>query len=215
MATKPTSPKVDIGGTESYRPGADLRNGARVLRELAMIPKIKGSRYLLIGSLVFMAFCVEAFCQAYGKQILGEELWVGGDRSKKKQKPAERWPVLDKLKAMGRSVDVPVNYGSAPWRDISLIMKARDELAHARPEMCSVRINGVDNDADHHAIFHAELTKKYEPMLDAERLGLIAGRVDQAIKSILHAAGQHGYEAEIMASSSWGAHLADGKRKGD
>jgi hypothetical protein len=211
MIKEPTSAKVDIGGTESYRPGPDLRNGARVLRELAVSPTIKGSRYLLIGSLVFTAFCVEAFCQAYGKQILGEELWVIGDRSKKKPKPAERWPVLDKLKAMGRSVDVPVNYGSAPWRDISLIVKARDELAHARPELRSVRVNGVDNDADYDAVFRAELTKKYEPLLEAERLGLIAGRVDQALKNILHAAGQHGYEAEIMASSSWGAHLADGE----
>lgn len=206
MDKSETNTKLDVGGTVAYRPGADLRNGARVLRELAQSPKIKGHRYLLTGSLVLTAFCVEAFCQAYGPQILGAEAWHGvtGD---KKRRGIERASVLDKLKMIGRRVGVDVHFGKSPWKDIKDAMEARDRLAHAKPELRSVKLVGVDCDADHDAMFREEVARKYEPLLHIDRLSRLAGEIDEAIRQILTHAGWPDYDAELMQFSYWGAEL--------
>jgi hypothetical protein len=203
------SPKVDIGGTASYRPGPDLRNGARVFRELAAQPEIKGSRYLLIGSMIFTAFCIEAFCQAYGPEILGQQLWCEGMPLVRKGRPAESWPVLEKLKRIGRKVGVIVSYGESPWKDMKQVMVARDRLAHPRPENRGIRIAGVGVDDDHHALFHRAIAEKYEPLISAKRLEEIAKKTDEGIATILRAAGYHDYDAEIMQFSQWGAKVSD------
>jgi len=188
---------VKFSGEVDYKPAGDLRNGARVLRELAADGNIRGGRYLLIGSLIMSAFCVEGFCQTYGPQILGDD-WC------RKKKPLERLPVLKKLARIGQELGVSVDYEVPPWNDIKLIFDARDRLAHPRPEKRKVTTEIAGDAVDPHQVFLKEVTAIYESLLEPEKLGKIAGSIDDAFECILSAAGMPGYAAKVMSFAYWG-----------
>ena len=172
-----------IIGDHDYRPWPELRHAAASLRKIAAEYE-PGSAHTTTAALVMMAFSVEAFVQTLGPGVLKEE-WTQGKR------PAERWPVTQKLKEIGRKLSVRVDYGKCPWKDIKDLLEARDDLAHAKPALreASGTIEvlpggGVAPDA-----FRPPLIERYEPFHNLDVLNRLARVIDDALLPLWVAAG--------------------------
>jgi hypothetical protein len=130
-----------------------------------------------MGSLLLYAFVVEGFCQAVGPEVLSD-IW------KRDRKPAERFPVADKLKLLGERAGVTVDFGLEPWKSIKALLQHRDRLAHPKPHMrlTSSVLDKAPEDVWHEGgkLWNAE----WNPLLSDDAVNLMAASVDEALTTI-------------------------------
>lgn len=170
-----------IQGEFPYLPWPEIRHAALSLRRVAREQE-RGSFHTLSAAVVMTAFSVEAFCQTLGPKLLAD-IWEG-------DKPAERWPVLKKLKAIGRATSTVVDYGRPPWNKISELFDARDRLAHAKPESGEVnRIIEVPEGIDPVDHLYGILEREFQPLHDIDKLDELSRQIDDAFLPIWVAAG--------------------------
>lgn len=171
-----------IEGTFPYLPWPEMRHAAWSLRRIAR-EHPRGSAHTISAAVVMTAFSVEAFCQTVGPQVL-VDIWTSG------KYPAERWSVLDKLKEIGKRTGSTINYGEAPWSEIKELFKARDRLAHAKPEEGKVdRIIDVPDGIDVVDYYDEIREREFQSLHDVDRLERLAGDIDTALLPIWIAAG--------------------------
>ena len=79
-----------------------------------------GSYHLIMGSLVFTAFSVEAYLNHVGSKVF--ECW--GDLEKLSPK--------EKLNVISEKIGLRVNYGVRPWQLMSELFQFRNDIAHGK-----------------------------------------------------------------------------------
>lgn len=197
--------RVRFVGEQHYLPFPHIHHAAASLRRLARTIEV-GRYHIESSALVMTAFSVEAFCQTLGPDVLGEA-WTTSSNSSKR--PIERSSVTDKLKAIGRAVGVPVDFGKEPWSKIVTLMAARDELAHAK-HLSSVRTSidltlDIPDTADPYDVLKAHLRRKLFPLCDIDTLDTIAGDIDAGLLRLWEAAGKPAHTFDQVGMSSWTA----------
>ena len=186
MPSASESMKVRAAGSAPYLPWPEMRHSAKTLRKIAREFPL-GSAHTISAVVVMTAFSVEAFCQTLGPVVLREK-WTNGRR------PAERWPVLDKLREIGKATGNPVDYGKEPWNRIADLFKARDLLAHAKPDPRKFdREFEVPEGVDPIDAVYASLKIEFQPLHNLQKLDSLAAEIDSALLPIWVAAGNSDY----------------------
>jgi hypothetical protein len=181
MAMAPAT-RCRIQGAFPYLPWPEMRHAAWSLRRVAR-EHPRGSAHTISAAVVMTAFSVEAFCQTLGPMVLASR-WTAEKR------PAERWPVLKKLKEIGKAVSVSVDYGKEPWKGISELFDARDRLAHAKLDSGETdRVIDVPNGIDPVDHLYQLLDEEFQPLHDLDKLDQLAGQIDDALRPIWVGAG--------------------------
>lgn len=198
-------PKVRFEGEQRYLPFPHIHHAAESLRRLAHTTEV-GRYHLEAAALVMTAFAVEAFCQTLGPEVLGAA-WTTPPEGKKHS--IERWPVRDKLKAIGNAVNVPVNFGQRPWSLIEELMAARDELAHAK-YLSSDRttINwtlDIPEGADPYDVLRGHLRDALFPLHQIDRLDTAAQEIDGGLRRLWEAASHPAHTFDQHGMTSWSA----------
>lgn len=112
----------------------DLNNAAYVLLEKSKETK-EGSYYTTMASLIFSAFCFEAYLNHIGNKKI--KLWVEIDRNS----------VMDKYHLLCKEFSISPNYGERPYQTIKSLFSFRNALAHGRSSILKFE-DIVDVDAD-------------------------------------------------------------------
>lgn len=187
--------EVHVTATREYRPMGLLWHAAGCLRDIAE-NGTQGSAWAGVGGIVLLAFSVEAFCQQFGPEVF-PDTWEG-------RKGVERFPVLDKLKAIGRKAGVQVDYGLHPWADIKALIEVRDSLAHPKPTDQSAALKLVLT-AEEEAQLHTRsfIKMPWEIMAEPATAARVAEEVEQALATLLEALGHHRYELELLGTGSY------------
>ena len=198
-------PKVRFKGEQRYLPFPHIHHVAQSLRRSARTTEV-GRYHLEAAALVMTAFAVEAFCQSLGPDVLGAA-WTTSPDSKKP--PIERWSLKDKLKAIGKAVNEPVDFGQKPWSLISDLMNARDELAHGR-HLSSERttINwtlDVPDGADPYDVLRGHLRDSLFPLHQIDRLEAVTKEIDAGLLRLWVSAGNPDYTFDQTGMTSWSA----------
>ena len=95
---------------------------------------------LLVASIVFRAFALEAFLFH-----LGETLSLGSGAF-------ENEPTIEKLKTLAKQLNVDLEMSSAGWRLLHKLLKARNQVAHAKDDELCTRIPRPANHDDPEAL---------------------------------------------------------------
>jgi hypothetical protein len=174
---KPISTKgFEVTVEHDYRPVPELRHGANVLRKIAF-ENPKGSNWTRMGALLLYAFVVEGFCQTVGPDALGD-VWTRDKR------PAERFPVCDKLKAIGKAAGVGVDFAAEPWKTIKEVIRTRDRLAHPKPHK-QLTVGSLDSFTLDYWVAGRELhNAEWNPLLTNEALVRISDAIDLGMTRI-------------------------------
>ena len=196
-------PKVRFEGEQRYLPFPHIHHAAKSLRRLARTTEV-GRYHLEAAALVMTAFTVEAFCQTLGPDVLGAS-WTTSPGGRKR--PIERRSLEDKLKAIGKAVKVPVDFGKKPWSLISDLMSARDELAHGK-HLSSERTRfnwtlDVPEDADPYDVLRGHLRNALFPLHQIDRLEEAAKEIDAGLLRLWVAAGNPDYTFDQTGMTSW------------
>lgn len=201
----PPVPKVRFEGEQRYLPFPHIHHVAKSLRRSARTTEV-GRYSLEAAALVMTAFTVEAFCQTLGPDVLGVA-WTTSPDGKKP--PIERRSVKDKLKAIGKAVNEPVDFDQKPWSLISNLMSARDELAHGK-HLSSERTRikwtlDVHDDADPYDVLRGYLRDALFPLHQIDRLEEAAEEIDAGLLRLWVAAGNPDYTFNQTGMTSWSA----------
>lgn len=162
-----------------------------------------GKAHLIAAAVAMTAFSFEAFVQTLGPDAYGDE-WSQHPR------PAERLPVRVKLKRIGKRFGLPVSLGIAPWRDLSLIIDARDRAAHPSPEIVRVReiVFAEDPSA---ALQRArdQVFAKVNPMHDIDRLDAASNQIEAGLVEIWVASGRKRHALKGWHQALWSVSPAE------
>lgn len=154
-----------------YRPVAELLHGSWSLRDSARRDPI-GAHWKCMGSLVLLAFSLEAFCQRVGPDLFKAD-WLKG-------KKVEGLGLKRKLTAIGENVGVDVDFNVAPWQGIARLYAARSGLAHAKTGIRElVDTMNYASDVDPHEVAKALAAAQWEPLINEDALD----EVDQDVRS--------------------------------
>lgn len=131
-------------------------------RLLEMTNEVKQGQYhLVMGSLVFTAFALEAFLNHAGEKVFS--CW----------KDLERLSPKEKLNVVSEKIGLRINYGVRPWQLMNELFQFRNDIAHGknvnleRLEEKSLTSYGIDPSLQH---YNAETRwEKYCTKENAER----------------------------------------------
>jgi hypothetical protein len=197
--------KVRFEGAQHYLPFPHIHHAASTLRRLARSAEV-GRYHLESAALVMTAFSVEAFCQTLGPEVLGS-VWTAPPAGSKR--PIERWSVTDKLKAIGKAVGVHVELGQDPWSLVVALMRARDELAHAKhiaSERTSINLTlDVPDGTDPYDVVAAHVRDQMFPLHRIDRLDVLASEIDAGLLRLWEAAGHSAHTFDQSGMTSWTA----------
>lgn len=112
--------KVRVTGKKDMVTFAYMRLGAKHMLKLAEESQ-KGQLYLLVASLIFSAFTLEAYLNHLGKL-----------RNKEWDEIERKYPKLDKYKLFSAAANVRVDFGVRPYRTLIELFNFRDHMAHGK-----------------------------------------------------------------------------------
>ncbi|MFM0689283.1 hypothetical protein PQQ77_25135 [Paraburkholderia strydomiana] len=121
---EPPKKRVRVKRERDISTYAELWHGAKILQEKAESDP-RGSHYLFMSALVLYAFTIEAYCNAVGPELFGEQ-WASENEA------IERRPPLEKLEAIAERVGIPIDRGRRPWQTFCVLFKLRNDLAHGK-----------------------------------------------------------------------------------
>lgn len=193
--------KLHLQGRSRYLPWPELYHAAKSLYGVAR-EYPTGSTHVTTAAVVLSAFAVEGFCQTVGPVVLADS-WLTGE------KPDERLRIRDKLKKIGKASGVSVNYGKQPWKSVAELFAARDELAHAKPQLHQVsEIISVPAGDDPRFHLHEALRRKHRPLHDVDKLEALMKDIDAGLREIWTGAGMQPSNMNLMGGSQWSWSLA-------
>lgn len=85
--------------------------------------KTEGSLYPLLASMLFSAFCFEAYLNFLGREQIVD--WESTER---------KLGLTDKLDLLSKSIKYNVDSGRRPFQTIKELFRFRDMVVHAKPE---------------------------------------------------------------------------------
>lgn len=188
--------KYRVKGHYIYQAWPETAHAARSMRKIARETRV-GHNHALTAAIVMTAFAVEAFCQALGPDVFGDDWFVG-------KPPRERLPVKVKLKCIGKRFGVQVNYGSRPWKDVAALLGARDELAHPKPEVRVSKfvVEAVDGDAARQK-YQDGVFRAFHPLHDIDELDRVAAEVEEGLLCIWEASGGRPHMLDSWSMGTW------------
>jgi hypothetical protein len=129
----------------------------------------QGSHHLLMGSIIFTAFSLEAYFNHVGPMIFNcwEDLESLGPK--------------EKLNVIAEKIGIKVDFGHRPWQTLHDLFGFRNDIAHGKTQKLSVtKIEPLDEHNERPWGFRAETRwEKYCTRANAER-----ARED--VRSIVH-----------------------------
>ncbi|MCW0447214.1 hypothetical protein [Xanthomonas sacchari] len=185
-----------VQGDSDYEAWPETVHAARSMRRIARSTRV-GHAHALTAAVVMTAFSIEAFVQTVGPSFYGLA-WTA------KPRPAERLPIREKLKHIGREVGVPVDYGAQPWKQAADLLSARDALAHPKPESRGATIDLQAADADEAIAKWRDLTfARHNPMHNIDALDRVATDIEGALLAIWTASGRSGDVLTTWGMTMW------------
>jgi hypothetical protein len=162
-----------------------------------------GHNHALTAAIVMTAFSIEAFVQTLGPDVYGEA-WAS------ERRPAERFPVKNKLKDIGKAHGVPVDFGAKPWKQAAALLAARDALAHPKPEprRTNIVFEAVDQEAAIAESREAAFAS-YHPMHNIDLLEGVAAEVEEGLLLIWKASGGSPHVLKAWGMGVWSVTSAD------
>ena len=106
-----------------FFPHTHLWTGAWGMIEQAK-KEVEGSHYMYLASMLFSAFCLEAYLNYLGGQKV--EFW---------QDIEKKLSVKEKRDLLCKLVDFKVDTGKRPFQTFKMIFDFRNDVAHAKPEI--------------------------------------------------------------------------------
>ena len=116
-----TTRKVRVTKKRDVRIHAELWHTANCLLRAGQQNK-EGSAHQFRASLIFRAFCIEAFLNWLGLELIPHWNYL------ERLKPGE------KLDLLADHIQVNPDYGSRPWQIVNELFRFRNTLAHGKPE---------------------------------------------------------------------------------
>ena len=120
MAKRPSKSQRKAPDNFTFYTFAALRHGAESLYSSAT-EHPDGSGYCRLSAVLFSAFSIEAYLNFIGEELVSN--WATTERTMS-------WK--DKLKLIGKTVGVKVDFGKPPFDSIRTMFHFRDKLAHGR-----------------------------------------------------------------------------------
>ncbi|WP_156184333.1 hypothetical protein [Cellvibrio sp. pealriver] len=112
-------PQVKIEVKREVRTYAEFWHTSTCLLEMTNEIK-EGQYHLVMGSLVFTAFTLEAFLNHAGEKVFS--CW----------KDLERLSPKEKLNVISEKIELKIDYGVRPWQLINELFQFRNDIAHGK-----------------------------------------------------------------------------------
>jgi hypothetical protein len=113
--------KAHVTKKREVRIHAELWHSANCLLETGQAEP-KGAAHQFRASLIFRAFCLEAFLNWLGQHLVPHWSYL------ERLKPREKLDLLNDL------IGVTPDYSSRPWQTVKDLLAFRNHLAHGKPE---------------------------------------------------------------------------------
>lgn len=151
-----------------------------------------------MGSLVLLAFAVEAFVQTVGPAVFATD-WLQGRRY-------ERAGYRETLPKIGQRAGVSVDFTKDPWSSIDRLFKARHGLVHPKPGVREFEKPATYlRNADPRDIAYALAAESWEPLISEVALADLDADVRRAIEVLADGLGMNRedvYESGIRSYSA-------------
>jgi len=177
--------KVEVTSERDVRSYAEFWHTSFCLLEMTK-ESDEGSYHLLMGSLVFTAFSIEAYLNHVGPKVF--KCW----------EDLERLSPKEKLNVISEKLEVKVNYGIRPWQVLTELFQFRNDIAHGKTQ--KVVISKIETLEKHNASydpweFRAETRwEKYCTKKNAERAREDVVKIVHAIHNAANIAGEYPFQ---------------------
>ncbi len=151
--------KVQITSERVVHTYAEMWSTSFHLVEMAKRVKDGGSHDLLMGSLVFTAFALEAYFNHIGPMIF--HCW----------NDLESLGPKEKLNVIAEKIGIKVDYGQRPWQSLHDLFGFRNDIAHGKThKLSNSKIESLENHNRNPWPYRAETRwEKYCILENAER----------------------------------------------
>jgi hypothetical protein len=149
---------------------ADFWQTSRVLLEKAQAEP-RGSYYLVLGSLVFSAFALEAFLNHLGESTF------------KSWNDLESISVRAKVSVICERIGVEPNWGAQPWQIIPEIIGFRNKVAHGKNAM--LKFEAIVSKDRYEEVLHQFLFADWQQYATQENAMRVRASLEELFK-LLH-----------------------------
>ncbi|WP_019602241.1 hypothetical protein [Teredinibacter turnerae] len=111
--------KVEVRNEREVKSYAEFWHTSLCLLEMTNVVK-EGHFHLVMGSLVFTAFTLEAYLNHIGSIVF--KCWAD----------LERLSPKEKLNVIAEKIEIEVDYGKRPWQSLTQLFQFRNDIAHGK-----------------------------------------------------------------------------------